>query len=237
LSTTRQPNIVSAEFKADPFPSLRVCVLPNPFYRTTLPDRTAVSLLTRYEDLAGLLPYERFTKNRRTALTAEQLRRLPWTPPIFRPLERNMLDLDPPDHTRLRSLVHKAFSPSLVEQIHLRIQTVADELIDGVSSRRKMDLVKDFALPLPMTIITEILGVPTKDRNKFQRWSQVVSSDSMRSAFADAFVRSQRMSRWPYKRSQVNIAVEAYLTRRSRPITQAPFPPIRSAGNCRSPTP
>jgi cytochrome P450 PksS len=108
-----------------------------------------------------------FTKNRRSALTAEELRRLPWTPRIFRPLERNMLDLDLPDHTRLRSLVHKALTPSLVEQIRLRIQTVANELIDVVSSRREMDLVKDFALP--MTIITGFLGVPTKPLCQIRR--------------------------------------------------------------------
>jgi cytochrome P450 len=109
-------------------------------------------------------------------LTEEQLRKLPWTPPMFRPLERNMLDLDPPDHTRLRSLVHKAFTPSLVEQIRARTQTVADELLDRVVRRGEMDLIKDFALPLPMTIITEILGVPRKDHDKFHKWSQAVVS-------------------------------------------------------------
>src|SRR5690348_11370393 len=110
-------NIVSAEFKANPFPVFADLRASNPVYRTTLPDKTVVWLLSRYEDVAALLRDERFTKNRRSALTDEQMRRLPWTPPMFRPLERNMLDLDPPDHTRLRSLVHKAFTPSLVEQM------------------------------------------------------------------------------------------------------------------------
>ena len=87
-----------------------------------------------------------------------------------------MLDLDPPDHTRLRSLVHKAFTASLVEQIRSRTQTVADELLDRVVWTGKMDLIKDFALPLPMTIITEILGVPEKDHDKFHKWSQAVVS-------------------------------------------------------------
>jgi cytochrome P450 PksS len=87
-----------------------------------------------------------------------------------------MLDLDPPDHTRLRSLVHKAFTPSLVEQMRSRTQAIADELLDCVVATGEMDLIKDFALPLPMTIITEILGVPAKDHNKFHRWSQAVVS-------------------------------------------------------------
>ena len=81
--------------------------------------------------------------NRRSALTEEQRRKLPWTPPMFRPLERNMLDLDPPDHTRLRSLVHKAFTPILVEQIRSHTQSVAGELLDRAVSVGEMDLRRD----------------------------------------------------------------------------------------------
>jgi cytochrome P450 PksS len=174
LSTSQPLNIVSAEFKADPFPFFSLLRASEPVYRTTLPDKTPLWLLSRYDDVAALLRDERFKKNRRHALTKEQLRKLPWTPPMFRPLERNMLDLDPPDHTRLRSLVHKAFTPSLVEQMRSRTQAIADELLDRIVWTGEMDLIKDFALPLPMTIITEILGVPRKDHDKFHKWSQAV---------------------------------------------------------------
>ena len=167
-------NIVSAEFKAHPFPFFARLRASDPVYRTTLPDKTAVWLITRYDDVTALLRDERFTKNRRSALTKEQLRKLPWTPPMFRPLERNMLDLDPPDHTRLRSLVQKAFTPGLVEQMRSRTQAISDDLLDRVVSHGEMDLIRDFALPLPMTIITEILGVPAKDHDKFHRWSKAV---------------------------------------------------------------
>ena len=176
LSTSQPLNIVSAEFKADPFPFFSLLRASEPVYRTTLPDKTPLWLLSRYDDVAALLRDERFKKNRRHALTKEQLRKLPWTPPMFRPLERNMLDLDPPDHTRLRSLVHKAFTPSLVEQMRSRTQAIADELLDRIVWTGEMDLIKDFALPLPMTIITEILGVPRKDHHKFHKWSQAVVS-------------------------------------------------------------
>ena len=125
-----QPNIVSAEFKADPFPFLTHLRASEPVYRTTLPDGTPVWLVTRYNDVLTLLRDERFTKNRRSALTPEQARKLPWTPPMFRPLERNMLDLDPPDHTRLRSLVHKAFTPQLVDQ-HENARTSACRRTSG----------------------------------------------------------------------------------------------------------
>lgn len=169
-----QVNIVSSQFKANPFPFFASLRTSQPVYRTTLPDKTPVWLVTRYEDVAAFLKDERFTKKRRTAMTAEQIRKLPWAPPMFRPLERNMLNLDPPDHTRLRGLVHKAFTPSLIGQMRDRVQTLADELLEGVAGKGQLDLINDYALPLPIIIITEILGVPTRDRNKFHKWSQAV---------------------------------------------------------------
>ena len=178
MNTPQQVDIVAPQFKADPFPFLAALRATRPVHSTHLPDKTKtpVWLITRYEDVYALLKDERFTKNRRSALTPEQVRQLPWVPPMFRPLERNMLDLDQPDHTRLRALVHKAFTPRLVEQTRARVQTLADELLDGVARRGEMDLINDYALPLPMTIITEILGVPTKDRHKFHKWSKAVVS-------------------------------------------------------------
>ena len=148
----------------------------QPVFRTALPDKTPVWLLTRYDDVANLLKDERFVKDKRKAMTAEQLRKMPWVPPMFRPLERNMLDLDPPDHTRLRTLVHKAFTPNLVARMRDRIQSLADELLTQVMHKGECDLIRDYALPLPMIIITEILGVPTRDRNKFHKWSKAVVS-------------------------------------------------------------
>ncbi|MGB8508628.1 MAG: cytochrome P450 [Pyrinomonadaceae bacterium] len=178
MKTAQQVNIVSPEFKANPFPFLATLRATEPVYRTHLPDKTKtpVWLVTRYEDVNALLKDERFPKNRRNALTPEQLRKLPWVPPMFRPLERNMLDLDAPDHTRLRALVHKAFTPRLVERMRARVQTLADELLDGVAQRGEMDLINDYALPLPMTLITEILGVPTRDHHKFHKWSKAIVS-------------------------------------------------------------
>jgi cytochrome P450 len=176
VTTTTQPNIVSPEFKANPFPFLADLRVSQPVYQTILPDRTPVWLITRYTDVTALLKDERFVKNRRTAMTPEQLRKMPWVPPMFRPLERNMLDLDAPDHTRLRALVHKAFTPNLVGRMRDRVQTLADELLARVMYEGEIDLIKDYALPLPMTIITEILGVPTRDHHKFHKWSKAVVS-------------------------------------------------------------
>jgi cytochrome P450 PksS len=169
-------NIVSPQFKANPFSFLAGLRSTAPVYLTALPDKTPVWLISRYDDVVTLLRDERFVKNRRTAMTTEQLRKMSWVPSMFRPLERNMLDLDPPDHTRLRALVHKAFTPTLIGQMRDRVQSLVDDLLEVVTLKGEMDLIKDYALPLPMTIITEILGVPTRDRNKFHGWSKAVVS-------------------------------------------------------------
>jgi cytochrome P450 len=88
----------------------------------------------------------------------------------------SMLFMDPPDHTRLRGLVQKAFTPKMVEQIRPRAQQLTDELLDGATQRgREFDLVADFAYPLPVTIICELLGVPVADHERFSQWSAVLS--------------------------------------------------------------
>jgi cytochrome P450 PksS len=130
--------------------------------------------VTRYDDVLAVLKDERFAKDRTRALSAEQLAGLPWVPSIFKPLEKNMLDLDPPDHTRLRALVHQAFTPRLIENMRPRVEALTNELIDRVEAKGHMDLIRDYALPLPATIIAEILGVPAKDRHKFHRWSNAM---------------------------------------------------------------
>ena len=176
MSASEQVDIISHDFKANPFPLLARLRATQPVFSTTLPDKTQVWLVTRYEDVYTLLKDERFAKNRLNAMTPEQLRKQPWVPPMFRPIMRNMLDLDPPDHSRLRGLVHKAFTPRLIEQMRERVQTLAHELLDAVARKGEMDLIRDYALPLPMTLITEILGVPPRDGDKFHKWSKTIVS-------------------------------------------------------------
>ncbi len=165
----------SAAFKADPFPYFaRLRAADPPIHVATLPDGTPTWLLARFDDVLSLLKDERFVKDKRRAMTAQQLRKLAWVPKFVRPLEQNMLDLDSPDHERLRGLVQKAFTPRLVELMRSRAQAVADGLLDSASARRRVDLVRDFALPLPVTVISEMLGVPTSKRTKFSKWSNAI---------------------------------------------------------------
>ncbi len=174
MGTVKDPDIASPEFKANPYPFYARLRAEAPVFRVRLPDKQPAWLVTRYDDVAGVLKDERFVKDRGNALTPEQSRKQPWIPNLFQPLARNMLDLDAPDHTRLRTLVHKAFTPRRIEEIRHRIQSLTEDLIDAAAGRGRMDLIRDYALPVPTTIISEMLGVPVSDRHKFHRWSQVI---------------------------------------------------------------
>lgn len=177
MNTLQQVDIHSSEFKTNPFPFFARLRVEQPVYRNTLPPGKNIGwLLTRYEDVSLLLKDERFANSRYNGMTPEQLSERPEMHPLLRPLERNLLELDAPDHTRLRALVHKAFMPRLIEQMRERTQTLADELLDAVADNGEMDIIRDYALPLPMTLITEILGVPTEDREQFHQWSKIIAS-------------------------------------------------------------
>lgn len=171
-------DISSSQFKADPFPYYRRLRDEAPVYRVTLQDGQKVWLVTRYDDVVTVLKDDRFVKDRFRVLSKEQLAAQPWMPKSFEPLAHHMLDKDPPDHTRLRALVQQAFSPRLVEGMRGRIELLAEELFDRVARQGRMDLIADFALPIPTLIISEMLGVPGRDRHKFQRWSRVMLSAS-----------------------------------------------------------
>lgn len=85
--------------------------------------------------------------------------------------QTSMLFLDPPQHTRIRSIFNKAFTPRRIESLGPRIQAITDRMIDAVAARGEMDLMRDFAAPLPVTVIAELLGFPPADYAKIKKWS------------------------------------------------------------------
>ena len=163
-------------FKADPYPTYSELRSSAPVHRVTLPDGRGVWLITRYEDVLAVFKDRRFVKNWRQVLTPEQLAQIPPIPEVMEPLTTNMLDTDPPDHERLRALVSKAFTPRLIEHMRPRVQEIADTLLDAVQARGEMDLIDDYAFPLPITVIAELLGVPAEDRHSFREWSNAAVS-------------------------------------------------------------
>jgi cytochrome P450 len=119
-----------------------------------------------------------FAKDKLNAMNPEQRAKTPWIPGFVKPLERNMLDLDDPDHARLRALVSKAFTPRLIERLRGRIEALCEELLDAMERESGTDLIAGYALPLPATVIAELLGVPAEDHAKFHRWSNRLVSVS-----------------------------------------------------------
>ncbi len=183
LSDLRAVSITDARHKADPFPfyaRLRADAPVFPVMMTTRGTQRAW-LVTRYADvLAVLKDDERFVKDRHNAMTAEQLRKAPRLPPIFRSLERNLLGLDGADHDRLKALVHRAFTPRMVEQLREQTQRQVDAALDRAERKGDMELLNDFALPVPLAIIGRMLGVPEDDEARFARWARAFLSISTR---------------------------------------------------------
>jgi cytochrome P450 len=164
-------DLTGQRFKANPYPFFARLRADSPTSPTRLPNGRVAWVIARYDDVATVLKDQRFAKDRRRVA---QQHRLPFQRligPLLTSLEFNMLDLDPPDHTRLRSLVHKAFTPRLIERLRTRIQTLADQLLDEAMRRERFDLVSAYALPIPATIIADLLGVPFQDHDRFHRWS------------------------------------------------------------------
>ncbi|HLH68655.1 MAG TPA: cytochrome P450 [Candidatus Dormibacteraeota bacterium] len=148
---------------------------PYPFYeqlRSAGPVVWATSLgrwlVTGHAEVVEVLRDERFSADRR---------RWEGFAPVIEPGReggRSMLVADPPDHTRLRTLVQKAFTPRMVERLRPRIETLVEEALNAAGERGGMDLVADLAYPLPVTVIAELLGVPVEDRAAFRRWSDAL---------------------------------------------------------------
>jgi len=169
-------NVTDPAFKANPFPFYARLRVEAPVFPVTVRAKQRGWLVTRYDDVVTVFKDERLAKNRHNAMTPEQLKHAIWIPPMFKALDRNLLGLDSPDHTRLRALIHKAFVPRMIEQIRDQIQTLAHELLDKAEAKGSMDIIADFALPLPLIIIGRILGVPPEDNTKFHNWTKTFVS-------------------------------------------------------------
>jgi cytochrome P450 len=155
-------NPMDPEFLADPYPTYHRLRDEDPVHRSPLD----FWVLTRYEDVAVVLRDPRFIKEPLVSVVAA---RFGVTVPPGVGL--SMLDRDPPDHTRLRSLVSKAFTPRVIEGLRPRVQTIVDDLIARAEAVGSMDLIEEFAYPIPVNVICEMLGVPVEDHERFKGWS------------------------------------------------------------------
>jgi cytochrome P450 len=142
----------------------------EPVTRVVLPSGHPAWLVTRYDDVRAVLSDPRFSR----------YLLYPGAPCLIEPGdfstgERSILNLDPPDHTRLRRLAAKAFTARRIEGMRARVEEITEELLDAISARTPpVDLIEELAFPLPTAVICELLGVPYEDRADFRAWSTTI---------------------------------------------------------------
>jgi len=155
------------EFHANPYPFYHALREKDPVHQSPL----GFWVLTRYDDVVTSLRDPRYGRDGFAPLIEA----------VYGPetaegnLPRSMLMRDPPDHTRLRSLVNKAFTPRVIEGMRARIQMIVERLLDKVQDARSMDVIDDLAYPLPVTVICEMLGVPLDDHEAIRGWSSDIA--------------------------------------------------------------
>jgi cytochrome P450 len=169
---TAQFNPVGPEALSNPYPMYKALREESPVHWN---DVFEAWIFTRFVDVDAILMDQRFSADRSKAQTrfSEMIKK---QQEEFGPFSQapTMLTSDPPEHTRLRRLVSKAFTPRAVENLRPRIREIVDNLLDGVAGRDGFDLVEEIAYPLPVIVISEMLGVPPEDRADFKRWSDDV---------------------------------------------------------------
>ena len=158
------------EFRDDPYPIYRRLRENAPVYQSPV---FRAWVCTRHEDVTRVLRDPNFS-TARTSIESNWFQRTlvgSLRPDFVEAIQRNLLMLDAPDHTRIRHLVDKAFTRRVVDGLRPRIESLVEELLDAADPSGEMDVVRDFASPLPITVIAELLGVPPEDRARFKGWS------------------------------------------------------------------
>lgn len=156
-------NPLSPHVYLDPYPTYARLRTTDPVHWSPLMDSWVIA---RYQDADAILrDHKRFSNDARN----RRAQRLRVTSGV--PSDPNMLVLDPPDHTRLRALVSKAFTPSAIAALEPRIRAIVGDLLDHIADPTSFDLIETIAYPLPVIVMAELLGVPPEERAQFKRWS------------------------------------------------------------------
>ena len=187
-STAASGQKLDAGYFQDPLSYFRRMREEGPVTPVTLPRGERAWLVTRYADVRAALADPRLYKDWAGKLTSPD-----WVPDeAIGYLSVHMLNSDPPNHTRLRKLVTKAFTARRVAGLRPRVEAITASLLDAIEARAEagkhtVDLIEAFAFPLPVTVICELLGVPAQDRAQFREWSNaIVASDGEPGSFRAA---------------------------------------------------
>ena len=165
----------SPDFARNPYPVYHRLRSTAPVFRSEL---WGCWLLTRYDHVAAVMQdHQRFSSmGRVTNVLQHELPPplLAQAQPLVSHYSKGLINVDPPDHTRLRRLAQKAFLPRTLERLRPRVEGIVNELLDKVNPAGQMDFVRDVAYPLPITVIAELLGVPAEHRDDLKRWSGAI---------------------------------------------------------------
>jgi cytochrome P450 len=167
-------NPMRADLRVDPHPYYRELRERDPIHRSRAGDGW---VLTRYDDVHSILADRSFSADERNLRRWKRLIARQKRAGLSDPYEADritMLRSDAPDHTRVRNLVNKAFTPRAVESLRSRIEGLIDEMLGRLEGATQCELVADFAAPLPVIVIAEMLGIPLEDRARFTHWSDEV---------------------------------------------------------------
>jgi cytochrome P450 len=165
-------------FRADPYPFYARLRELEPAHVSPF----GFVVLTRYEDIVRTLRSNEFSRDveANAAATADPARELRRERMRQRRASgegaKNILSLDPPDHTRLRRLVSLAFTPSSIERLRPRIEQLVDAILDRAAERGSMELVDELAFPVPFQVISDLLGMPTEREVEIREWSQTLTA-------------------------------------------------------------
>ncbi|WP_037603323.1 cytochrome P450 family protein [Streptacidiphilus rugosus] len=176
------PSLFTAALLDDPHTGYAALRAAAPIQRTTTPDGAPVWLVTHYQDVRRLLADDRLSLNKATASTVGDHGAS--MPPE---LDAHMLNADAPDHTRLRRLVSKAFTPRSIEAMRPVVVRRVDELLAALEDRESVDLMAALAMPLALSVICDVLGIEEADRADFRQWT-----NTLRSPAPDAAVASRQ---------------------------------------------
>lgn len=166
-------NLASAQFKEDAYEIYKESRKKQPILFVNQVEIGKEWLITRYEDALPLLKDNRLKKDW-TNVFSQDIKNMYLSVDNSDHLTTHMLNSDPPNHSRLRSLVQKAFTPKMIAQLDKRIERIADDLISDIERKGTLNLVDDYSFPLPIIVISEMLGILKEDQAKFRIWSHAV---------------------------------------------------------------
>ncbi|MCA6091932.1 cytochrome P450 [Streptomyces sp. SCA3-4] len=206
MSQTDVPEsgMFTPEFDADPYSVYGPLREKSPVTRVKRPDGTEVWWITRHKEAREALADDRLSKDMRQAGDL-YLAVFGESEESAMALDQNMINCDPPDHTRLRRLVAKAFTAPRVERLRPRIEELVDELLDGLDPHGRTDFLQEFGYPLTVSVICELLGIPAEDRGSLREWSSKLGAAGFTEEGREAAGAAQK---------QLNAYLRALIARR-----------------------